>query len=502
MNWPALNDRLCGILINFALEEGLVLFLKERTRREEMSDRRDIVDIMEIGNYLTIYLEEKTGSSKNSHVLLLGRLKDLWWKSRDAIEDEYGVDFEEWEKEIKSESTSVTTGSGYGDDMSINLLGKLHCIGKIDFLGVPEKIPHTWMKVFEASEEDVREVLKATCENKGFKVKIGTERWVPVGFEEKHLTDNILIIGSYGDFLSFAMRQILKISRLPKIAFGQRISVVFSDSNRIPICEFQRLVSNGFGFEYCSDEQILNAAISLNPPQIRLLSNFLIQARKEKEGGAKFKTLKRVIDKNKETYNGKYSEDLEEISTFLESKWDEDENLNNLMGKNKTSIVDVSEGGESKQIAFSKFLHAVMEEIENRKRNKAPLLEFLLCIEDIEDYVPSDSIEELDSDRAISRETFKKFVSHPDTERIGLLMSTRFPSRIDPLIYYLCPNRLFGEVFEKRELLKIEEVFGVEEVEIRKLRNVPRTRDERGILLNFPSRFPIDVVDGILTEGS
>jgi hypothetical protein len=81
MNWPALNGRLCGILIDFSLEEGLVLFLKKRTETEEKRSKVEIVDIAEIGNYLAIYLEDGPGGSKNAYTLLLGRLKDLHWKS-------------------------------------------------------------------------------------------------------------------------------------------------------------------------------------------------------------------------------------------------------------------------------------------------------------------------------------------------------------------------------------------------------------------------------------
>lgn len=488
VNWPALNDRLCGVLIDFSLEEGLVLFLKE------------ITGIMEIGNYLVIYLEEKSTDSKNAPALLLGRLKDLRWKSEEAIEEEYGFRCKDLRKGIKSESTFVIPGTGFGDTMPIKFSGNPHAIGKIDFLGMPKKIPYTWMKVFEASEEDIREVLKGTNESTGFKVKVGPETWVSVGFQEKHLTDNILIIGSYKDFLSLVMRQILKFSNLPKIVFAQKANAELSNFDVISVREFRKLTLNGFGFEYCSDEQILNAAASLTPHQVESLSNFLDQVGEEKKGESKFEMLKKIINKNMETHNSKNLEDLKKILNFLDARWDEVKNLNNLMGHNKTTIVDVSEESESKQIAFSRFLDAVMDEISNRKRNETSLLEFILFIEDIEDYIPSNSERELDDDKAESKEIFGKFISHPNTERIGLIMSTCFPSRIDPLVYYLCPNRLFGEVFEERELMILKEVFGIKEVEIRKLRDIPREEDEFGILLNFPSRFPVDVVDGILAE--
>lgn len=501
MNWPALNGRMCGVLIDFSLENGIVLFLKERIKGEKEHYKKEIVDIMEIGNYFSIYLEEKSGNSKNSHILLLGRLDDLHWKSARAIEDEYGVNFEDFEKEIKIKSTSViTTSAGFGDTMSINLLGNPHAVGRINFLGIPKKIPLTWMKVFEASKEDVRKVLRGTGAETGFEIKIGSEKWTSVDFQENHLTDNILIIGSYKSFLSLVFRQILKFSNLPKIVFTKKAETAFSSFDKISIHKFQKLISNKFGFEHCSDEQILNAATSLNPHQIRLLSNLLVQAKKEKKGESRYKNLKKVIDKNMGAYNGKYSEDLIKISNFLESKWDENKNLNNLISDNKITIVDVSQEVESKQIALSRFLHAVLEEINNRKRNKASLLEFILFIEDIEDCIPSTPENDLDSNEAISKEALKTFISYPDIKKIGLIMGTCFPSKIDPLIYYLCPNRLFGEVFEKRELMKIEEVFGINEVEIRKLRSIPKKRDEWGILLNFPSRFPVDVVDGILSE--
>lgn len=500
MNWSNLNERMCGILIDFSLEGGQVLFLKERIKKEKTGDRKEITDIMKIGNYLAIYLEERSRNSRNTNALLLGRLKDLYWKSKESIEKKYGVEFKNWEKGIKSESNSIIPSTGFGDTIPINLFGNLHCIGRISFLGVPMRVPHTWMKVFEASEEEVKGVLEGTNENTGFKIKIGSEKWLSVGFKEEHLTDNILIIGSHRDFLSLAMRQILKFSNLPKIVFAQKTDTQFHDSDMISVHKFRRLTSNGFGFEYYSDKQILNSATSLSPPQVRLLSNLLAQIEKKKKKESKFEALKKVIDKNREAYNGKSLENLEKISSFLDTKWDEVKNLNNLMDNDKTTIVDVSEERESKQIAFSNFLDAVMDEISNRKRDKAPLLEFLLFITDIEDYIPPDSGRELDSEKAISKETFGKFISHPNTERIGLIMSTCFPSRIDPLIYYLCPNRLFGKMFEERELLKLREVFGIEEIEIRKLRYTPGKKDEFGILLNFPSRFPVDAVDGILTE--
>jgi hypothetical protein len=497
MNWRALNGRLCGILIDFSLEEGLVLFLKKRIEIEETRSEVEIADIAEIGNYLAIYLEDGSGGSKSAYTVLLGRLKDLYWKSEEAIEEEYGFRFKFWRKGIKSESTSVIASTGFGDTMPIDLSGNPCAIGKIKFLGVPKKIPRTWMKVFEASEENVGDVLKVGGESTGLRVRISPERWISVDFQERHLTDNVLIVGSYEDFLSMAIKQMLKFSNLPKIVLTQRAEAEFSDFDRTSIRDFQRLVSNGFGFEYRSDEQILNAATSLNPPQVRLLSNLLVQVREEKKETSKLETLKKIVDKNTETNNDRYSEDLERIIDFLETR---DRNLRDLIIDNKITIVDVLDEGESRQIAFSRFLDAVQEEIDNRRRKKASLLEFLLFIENIEDYAPSSSQKGMNSSKSISKVTFRKFMSHPDTEKIGLIMSTRFPSMIDPSIFYLCPNRLFGEVFERRELMKIKDVFGIEEIEIKKLRFNPRREDEMRILLNLPSRFSADVVDGILMK--
>ncbi|MGC1121741.1 MAG: hypothetical protein WBA22_11675 [Candidatus Methanofastidiosia archaeon] len=496
MNWSDLDDRLCGFLIDFSLEEGLVLFLKKRTKKKETRISNEISNIMKIGDYLSIFLEAESEDSENAHTLLLGRLKDLRWKSKKTIEEEYGFRFEDWGKGIKSKFASAIPGSGFGDEIEIDLSGNPHPIGKIDFLRVPKRIPLTWMKVFEASEKDVRKVLKGTCEKTGFEVKIGPGRRLSVDFQENHLTDNILIIGSYKDFLSLAIRQILRFSNLPKIVFTQEADTISSDLNRISIHEFQRLISNGFGFEYSTEEQILNAATSLNPPQIRLLSNLLVRASEEKDGASKLETLKRIIDDNMKVSNDGHSEDLGKISSFLETR---DRNLDSLMG-DRITIIDVTEDEESKQTVFSKFLHVVEDEINSRKRNNAPSLNFLLFIEDIEDYIPSNCHEELDSDKAISKEAFRMFVSHPDTNKIGLIMTTRFPTRVDPLICYLCPNRIFGEVFERRELMKIKEIFEIEEVEIRKLRNIQETENTYGALMNFPSRFPLDIVDGIITE--
>ena len=452
---------------------------------------------MEIGSYLTVYLHEKSENSTKLTTKLLGRIKNMYWRAESLLKNEYGIP--DWKERIKKDSFCIEELKGVPKPKTIELEfgDNPLAIGEIDFIGVPKKIPSTWMKVFEASEEEVEGILGEKNENSGFKIKINPEKMIPIGFKKKQFMNNILIVGSYENFLSLTLREILKFSTgPPKIIFTKKASTEFSDLNRISSHEFQRLVSNGFGFEYCSDEQILNAATSLNPPQIRLLSNLLVQIREEKKGESKFETLRKVISKNMKTDNDRYSEDLEKILDFLETR---DRNLNSLMGDNKITVVDVSGEGESKQIIFSKFLHAVEDEMNSRRREKAQFLEFILVIEDIEDYVPLNSQKELDSDKTISKETFKMFVSHPDTNKIGLIVSTRFPSRIDPLVCYLCPNRIIGEVFERRELMKIEEVFGIDEVEIRKLRNIPRTENFYGVLLNFPSKFPVDVVDGILT---
>ncbi|MGD2248124.1 MAG: hypothetical protein PVF58_06930 [Candidatus Methanofastidiosia archaeon] len=490
MDWNAFNNRFCGVLINFSMREGLVLFKENK------------IDKMEIGSYLTVYLNEKSGNSAKSGPKLLGRVKNMYWKAKKLLKNEYGLP--DWEERYRKDSFCIEEEKGVPTSKTIGLKfgGDPLTIGEIDFIGVPPKIPSTWMKVFEASESEIEGILGEKNENSGFKIKINSEKKFPIDFKKEQFINNILIIGSYENFLSLTLKEILKFPiDLPKIVFTQRADTGFSDFDRISIQEFQKLVSNGFGFEYSSDEQILNAATSLNPPQIRLLSNLLVQAKKDKKRESKLKTLRRVINKNIEAYNGRYEKDLEKILSFLEVKWDESKNLNSLMSDNKTIIVEVLDERESKQIELSKFFHAVIEEISNRKRNKAPPLGFFIFIEDIEEYIPSNFRKNLDSDKKISKEAFKKFISHPDTNKIGLIMSTCFLSRIDPLIYYLCPNRLFGEVFEKRELIKIKEVFGIEEIEIRNLRNISRREDEWGILLNFPSRFPVDVVDGVLAKG-
>jgi hypothetical protein len=507
MNSSDLNDRLCGFLIDFSLKEGLVLFLKKRTKKKEPCSGNGITDIMEIGNYVSIYLEDESEDSKSAHTLLLGRLKDLCWKSKKTIEGDYGFRFEDWRKGIKSKFTSVIPGSGFGDDIQVDFSGNPYPVGKIDFLGVPKRIPLTWMKVFEANEEEIGGALRSTHEGSGFEVKIGSGGRLSVDFQENHLTDNIFIIGSYKDFLSSAVRKILGFSKLPKIVLSAEADTLFSDLGReaetasshfhkMPVHEFQRLISNGFGFEYTTDEQILNAATSLNPPQIRLLSNLLVQAGEKKKSASKLEALKKIIHDHLSAGDNGHLEDLDKISKFLETR---DGNLNSLLS-DRTTIVDVSGEEESKQIVLSKFLHVVEDEILCRRRNNAPPLNFLLFIEDIEDYVPSDCNEHVNSGRTISKEAFRMFVSHPDANKIGLVMTTRFPTRVDPLIYYLCPNRIFGEVFERRELMKIKEVFEIEEIEIRKLGNIPRTENVYGALLNFPSRFPVDVVDGIMTK--
>jgi hypothetical protein len=503
MEWPALNDRLCGILIDFSLEEGLVLFLKERVKRKEINKREQkdkrarITEIMKVGNYLSLYLPREAGNSENTHIPLLGRLKDIYWKSEKALREEYNVPLGEWQKKIASKSASVIEGTGK-DTLSINVLGSLHALGKIEFLGVPKEIPLTWTKVFEANEAEVRSVLGLTEEDTGFKARIGPRQSVPVGFRKKDLTDNILIIGSRKDFLCSVFKEILGLSTLPRIVFTERAATEFSDFDRISVQEFRELISNGFGFECCSDEQILNAATSLNPPQIRLLSNLLNRSKKEKANGSKLRMLKEIIkiERNSTNQDSRYLDDLKEIENFLEMR---DRNLNRLMEENAISVVDIAEK-ESRQILFSKFIHAVIEEIDNRKRMNSAPLEFLFFLESVEDYVPSYLNGRSGSETAISKESFSMLVSHPETERIGLIMCSRFPSRVDPLVNYLCPCRIFGEVFERRELLKIEEIFGINEMEIKRLTENSSMKNVYRILFNFPSRFSVEAVDGILDQ--
>ena len=493
MEWDDLDNRLCGILIDFSLEKGKLLFLEEK-----VSDIR-------IGDYISLYLGEK--NEVNNSIYILGRITDLYWKSKKFIENSYGIILDNMEQGIKRKSISIEYPQTASQRQEKTITRRIHfgrnpyAIGTVEFLGVPEIFPVTWMKIFMANEKEIETIFGEKNVKSGFHIKINSNKFLPIDLKKEQINNNILIIGSFEEFLITALKELVTLEKdMIKIIFSKKTDIKIPHFSKIPLNEFKKLVSNEFGFENCSDEKILNAATSLNPPQIRLLSNLLNQAKKEKRRNSKLENLKSVITKNMEMYNGRYSQDLEKISNFLKMKWDDNNNLNTLI-HNQNTIIDVSQEAESKEIVFSKFLRAIMNEQDNRKRNKCSPLECLLFIDDIEDYVPFKRKKELTSDQSITKEIFKSFVSHPDTSKIGLVMISRFPSRIDPLIFYLSPNRIFGEVFEERELSLIQEVFGVKEIELKKLRNYYTGESELALLLNLPSKFSISVVDGKLIKG-